>query len=320
MRFPRQARVGLLLVLGVLVAACGSSSGGTTAGANPGAGASGSAAPKPGKVTIAAFNFGESQILANLYKGVLEKAGYSVEVKALTNREAVEPALERGDVDVVPEYIGTLTEFLNKKANGPSAAPKASSSVDDTLAALRSLAQARGLAVLMPSLAADQNAFAVTQDYAQKNNLQKLSDLTGKSPLVLGGPPECPQRPFCQPGLERVYGLKFSKFVPLDAGGPLTKQAIKSGKVDIGLVFSSDGGIDALGLKVLDDDKGLQSVDNIAPVANKDVVTDAFTKALGTVSSTLTTDDLVKLNRKVDVDRQDAAKVAEQYLKDKNLV
>lgn len=199
-----------------------------------------------GTLVVGAANFGENQVLANLYVDALKAAGFNASVKPVTNREVYEPALERGQLDVIPEYVGTLTEFLNKKANGPTAAAKASPDLAATVSALTELAKAKGLTVLKPSAAADQNAFAVTKTFAQANALTKLSDLKNvKTALILGGPPECPTRSFCQPGLEKTYGLTFSSFLSLDAGGPLTKTALKSGKAQVGLVFSSDGSLAA---------------------------------------------------------------------------
>ena len=274
---------------------------------------------------MAAFNFGESQLLANMYAQVLDKAGYQATVKSIGAREVVEPALEKGSagggVDVVPEYLATFTEFLNKKVNGADAAAKASGDVQATLTAAQALAGPRGLTVLQPSQAADQNAFAVTKDFATKNNLTTLSDLAGYTgPLVLGGPPECPQRPYCQPGLEQTYGLKFTGFKSLDAGGPLTKKALQQGQIQIGLVFSSDGGIDAFGLKVLTDDKHLQNADNVVAVVNTKVASDALTAALNGVAAALTTDELIAMNKQVDIDGADPAKVATDWLKSKSLI
>jgi osmoprotectant transport system substrate-binding protein len=200
-----------------------------------------------GKLVVGAANFSESTTLANLYADVLKAAGFDASVKSVTSREVYEPALEKGDLDVVPEYVGTLTEFLNKKANGAKATPKASGDLDATVAALRGLAGPRGLTVYTPAAAADQNAFAVTNYFAKANDLSKLSDLKKvKSKLVLGGPPECPTRPFCEPGLEKTYGLTFASFKTLDAGGPLTKAALKDGTINVGLVLSSDGSLGKL--------------------------------------------------------------------------
>lgn len=197
-----------------------------------------------GSLVIGAANFSESQILANLYAIALEGAGYDTEVKPVTNREVYGPALERGELTVFPEYVGTFTEYLNKRQNGPEAPAVASGDLDATLAALRPLAEDVGLTVLEPSAAADQNAFAVTREFAEENDLRTLSDLADyEGELVLGGPPECPTRPFCQPGLEDTYGIGFDGFVSLDAGGPLTKSALQQGRIQLGLVFSSDGSL-----------------------------------------------------------------------------
>jgi osmoprotectant transport system substrate-binding protein len=302
----------------LLLAGCGSSTASTSSSSTAGS----SAPAAKGAVVVGAFGFGESKILANIYADVLIKAGYDASVKELTNREVVEPALEKGDVQVVPEYLSTLTEFLNAKVNGANPPAKASGDVDKTLAALTALATPLGLTPLTPSAAADQNAFAVPADFATAHSLKSLSDLAAYSKanaVRLGGPPECPKRPFCQPGLESTYGAVFSSFTSLDAGGPLTKQALKQGKIDIGLVFSSDGGVASFNLTVLDDDKKLQNADNIVPVVRTDVVSDDLKAALNGVSAALTTADLVALNKSVDIDRKDPATVAKEWLTSKGL-
>ncbi|HEU5110368.1 MAG TPA: glycine betaine ABC transporter substrate-binding protein, partial [Micromonosporaceae bacterium] len=116
-----------------------------------------------GKLTVGAGNFSESQTLGELYKIALTAAGYQVTVQQIGNRELYEPALERGEIHVVPEYVGTLTEFLNKKQNGASATPIASSDLDKTVTGLKDLGTKAGLTFGTPSPAADQNAFAVTK-------------------------------------------------------------------------------------------------------------------------------------------------------------
>ncbi len=174
-----------------------------------------------GAITVGAFDFGEGKILAYLYSGVLAKAGYEPTVKVVGNREIVEPALEKGSggggVDVVPEYLATFTTFINAKVNGSSSETPASGDVAATLAAGQALADGLGITLLTPSGATDQNSFAVTKDFAAANNLTTLSDLAAyEGDLVLGGPAECPKRPFCQPGprvdlrhhLHRVQGAR----------------------------------------------------------------------------------------------------------------
>ncbi len=200
-----------------------------------------------GAIKVVAANFSENQTLANVYADTLKGAGFDASVVQLTNREVYEAALEKGDVDVVAEYAATLTEFLNTKANGASAAPKASGDIDATVTALKALAAPKGLTPLTPAEATDQNAFAVTKGFADKYKVSTLSSLAAAcgGGVTLGGPPECPQRAFCQVGLQDKYSLKFTGFTSLDAGGPLSKNALKTGKVGLALVFSSDASLSA---------------------------------------------------------------------------
>ena len=197
------------------------------------------------RITVGAADFAESATLGALFVEVLNSAGFDASVMTIGNREAYLPALIAGDqIQIVPEYVGTLAEFLNRRINGADATPVASSDLDATMSALTSLGEQTGLVFGTPSAAANQNAFAVTQAFAEAHNLTTLSDLAAACQgLVLGAGPECVDRPFCQPGLERVYGLTFSAFRSLDAGGPLTMAALRAGEITIGLVFSSDGSL-----------------------------------------------------------------------------
>ena len=273
-------------------------------------------------VTIGAFNFTESQILAEVYGGALRAQGFDVSITQSTNREVLQPALESGEVQMVPEYLGTFTEFLNIKENGPDAAAVASGDVDATYAAAQSLAENVGITVLTPSPAVDQNAFAVRADFALENSLLTMSDLAALSTtqsLRVGGPPECPQRSFCIPGLESVYGMTIGEFVPLDAGGPLTKEALAQGVIDVGLVFSSDGGVAANNFLVLVDDLNLQQADNIMPAVLTSAVTPELTEILNAVSAAMTTEDLILMNKAVDIDRRNTSEVAAEFLASKGL-
>jgi osmoprotectant transport system substrate-binding protein len=199
-----------------------------------------------GKVVVGAANFAESETLAELYRIALTAAGFQASVLKSTNREVYEPALEKGDISVFPEYAATLTEFLNQKKNGKSAATLASGDITTTVSKLTPLAAEYGLVVGKPSAASDQNAFAVTKPVADQYHLKTLSDFAAKCSgpaSVLAGPAECPQRPFCQPGLNSTYKITFGQFFQADAGGPLTKTALKTGKATLGLVFSSDSSL-----------------------------------------------------------------------------
>ncbi|MEU8613459.1 glycine betaine ABC transporter substrate-binding protein [Actinoplanes sp. NPDC048791] len=201
-----------------------------------------------GDLTVGAANFSENATLGELYNIALTAAGYKVKVQQIGNRELYEPALEKGDIDVVPEYAATLATFLSGKVDGKSAKDPSSPQLDTTMTNLTALGDKVGLVFGKPSTAQDQNAFATTEAFATKYSVKTLSDLAAKcsgAATVLGGPPECPQRPKCQQGLVETYKFEAGKFSSLDAGGPLTKTGLKQGTISVGLVFSSDGALAA---------------------------------------------------------------------------
>jgi osmoprotectant transport system substrate-binding protein len=319
----RLATVASTVGLAASLAACGDDNDVFAGDNNTGGSASGTGGS--GKLTVGGANFTEMLIMQEMYKALLEDAGYTVTVQSVDAREIYEPALESGDIDIVPEYAATFAEFLNAKANGPNApqkAPVASSDIADTMAGAQPLAEKYGLRLLEPAQAVDQNGFVVSKQFAEKNDLSTLSDLAalGK-PIVLAAGEECSDRPFCQPGLESTYGLDITSILPLGVGSPQTKQAVSSGDAQLGLVGTTDGTLDGLGLVLLEDDKGLQLADNLAPVVNVDSAgDDAIADALAPLTDTLTTEDLATLNAQVDGERQQPDEVAVAYLKDKGLI
>ncbi|MCC0096823.1 ABC transporter substrate-binding protein [Streptomyces flavotricini] len=284
---------------------------------------SGSGSAK-GKVVIGAAGFTESNVLAELYAQVLKDAGYSTSITTVNNRELYEPSLEKGEIDVVPEYAATLAEFLNAKVNGPKAPeekPVASSDVAATVAGLEKLAAPLGLKALPAGPAVDQNAFAVSKEFAQKNNLKTLSDL-GKSGLKvkIAAGDECAVRPFCAPGLKKAYGIDVSGIDPKGVGTPQSKQAVKDGVDQLALTTTTDATLDTFGLVLLEDDKKLQNADNVLPVVNaKDAGSPEIAAALDQLTKVLTTADLVELNKQVDAQREKPADAAKAYLKAKGL-
>jgi osmoprotectant transport system substrate-binding protein len=191
-------------------------------------------------VVIGAANFSESATLSEIYAAVLRSAGYTADVQTIGNRETYLPALESGQITATPEYAATLAEFLNTKVNGANAKPVASGDVGSTVTALTGLGQKVGLTFGKVSAAQDENAFAVTSAFAQAHHVTTLSELASAcGGLVLAGPAECPQRPYCQPGLESTYKMTFSDFKSYDFG--LIGDAVRHGEATIGLVLSSDG-------------------------------------------------------------------------------
>ena len=284
----------------------------TTACGSTGGPASSSSSPK-GTITIASFNFSESIILAHIYGGALKNKGYTVNYKdKLGNREIVEPALLSGQIDLYAGYAATDLTFAEGKL-GVTA--DASSDAAHNVERLNAVLNPKGVKDLDLSPAVDQNAFAVTKAEADSNHLVKLSDVSSvASGWTLGGPAECPQRPFCQPALEQTYGLHFKGFKALDAGGPLTYAAFKSSAINIGLVFSSDGGISANNLVVLQDDKHLQQADNIVPLIRSAVDNSEVTSVLNSVDAKLNTIDLTNMNKSADVDKNDPTDIANTWV------
>jgi osmoprotectant transport system substrate-binding protein len=273
--------------------------------------------PKP-MVKMASFNFDESEILMELYGQTLEANGYTIERHPrLGTREIVEPALESGQIDLVPEYMATLEGFIAKDQT------KATSDAGATQKALQDVLTPKNLTVLDFAQAVDQNGFAVTQQTSQKFNAKKMSDLQPvASQLVLGGTPECPTRPFCLQGLMRVYNLQFKDFKPLDTGGPLTVAALMSGEIDVGELFTTDPNISLNNFVELEDDKHLQLADNVAPVIRNDILNrgaDARS-VLNSVTSKLMTSDLIDMNKQVGIDHKDAKDVAKSFLQSKQIV
>ncbi|MFI9051807.1 ABC transporter substrate-binding protein [Streptomyces sp. NPDC053427] len=274
------------------------------------------------EIVVGSAGFTESKVLAEIYSKILIDAGYRARVQTLSNRELYEPALEKGQIDVVPEYASTLAEFLNAKKNGAKAKPVASSDIDTTVTALKKLAGSYGLKVLPAGSATDQNAFAVTKEFAAEHKLKTLSDLgRSKQKIKLASGEECETRVFCKPGLERTYGIDISGLDPKGVGTPQAKQAVKDGTDQLVLTTTTDATLDNFGLVLLRDDKKLQNADNVLPVVNAKTAGDKEIAAvLGKLTSVLTTQDLIGLNRKVDAERLKPGDVAQAYLESKGLL
>lgn len=297
-RWASRALVSSILGLSLIASACGSSGGGSPSSSK-------------GTVTIGAFSFAESAILANIYGGALKDAGYTVKYKLnLGARAVVAPALERGDIDMYAGYTASDLDFYDNKQNLGTTDAKVNRDK------LNTFIESKSLKALDPSPATDQNAFAVTKATADKSSLKKLSDLSAvASQMTLGGPPDCPTRNDCQAGLEKTYGAKVKDFKALDFGGPLTLGALEKGDIQLGLVFSSDGTVAAKNFVVLEDDKHMVSADAVVPIGRTKAFTDDVAKVLNGVSAKLTTADLLQMNKSSIVDHTDADQLAADWLK-----
>jgi len=279
-----------------------------------------SAAGRAGTViTVGSFDFPESVLLAEIYGQALAADNFPVRILPdLGPRELVDSALMSGLVQLVPEYAGSALEFFSL---GRLAA------TSDAAAANKALAGSvagRGLVPARPAPAQDANAIVVTAATAARYGLRSIADLARSAPgLMFGGPPECPGRAYCLPGLKRVYGLRFKAFTRLDAGGPLTLQALEAGDIGVALLFTTDPDIPARHLVVLADDRGLQPAENITPVVRRDVIArygPNLLAALNTVSALLDTGELRALDALVERAGQDPRLVAGRWLRAHGLI
>ena len=256
----------------------------TSASGSGPAGRAGEARQHGAVITVGSFDFPESVLLADLYAGALAAKGFPARVLPdLGPRELVDPALLSGLVQVVPEYSGSALEFVSV---GRLSATSVAAATGRALAE-----QVAGRGLVAPR-------------------------------LIFGGPPECPERIYCLAGLRQVYGLRFRAFIPLDAGGPLTLQALEAGDIGVALPFSTDPAITADHLVVLADDRGLQPAENVVPLVRRDAVArygPRLLAVLNAVSARLTTGSLRGLDARVQLRGEDPRRVAESWLRAQRL-
>jgi osmoprotectant transport system substrate-binding protein len=263
-----------------------------------------------GTIRIAAYDFRENQTLAAVYAQAVRRAGLPVRVQAgLGTREIVEPALEQAKADVVVEYLGTAEAFVRRGE------PSRAGTREVRAALARALAR-RGVTVLEPAQAEDQNGFAVSSAFAAEHHVGKLSELVPLAHgLVFGAPPECPNRPLCLPGLEGVYGLHFGQVVSMSSRSA-TVEALVSGQIQVGLLETTDARVETAPVLLLLDDRKLQPHENVVPLVRTAVLDrwgDRLRTALDDVSSRLTTQELVALNRAVEVDGLSPEQAAREW-------
>jgi len=276
--------------------------------------ASPSASGDKGTVHISGQNFPEAALVAAMYDEVLTNAGYATDVKLVDTRDVYMQTFPQG-VDVVPEYVGGILDFLNTTQNGADAKPITTSDAQQSIAAGKSLLDKQGITLLNPSEATDTNAFFVSKDYADSEGVSTLSDLKGKS-VVLAAAPDCEGRPDCEGGLSDVYGIDITKVLPLGYASDQTYKSVIDGESQLGETSTTDGTLDAQGLVLLDDDKKIQPAQNLIPAVSSDFL-DAHPDVaapLNDLMAALTTEKLTELNAKVAVDRQKPEDVAHEFL------
>lgn len=279
-----------------------------------------SAAAKNVSITIGAQDFQESKILAEIYAQGLVAKGFNAKVKTLgTNafRPIEIDAFKSGTINFAPEYAASMLEYVNNKKG------EANGDVEATTAKLNTYLPTvgSGLVALTPSKAVDTNAFVITKKTSDDKGITSLSDLATKGKdLKLGAPADCATNPNCLAGLKSVYNVDYSNYTTLGAGAPIA-QALEAGSIGIGVLFSTDSTIAVKNFVLLKDDKNMLAADNVVPVVSKTLgTTPGLKAAVDKISAALTTDELIELNKKYDVDKADPAVIAKDFLTSKKLL
>ncbi|WP_214104650.1 ABC transporter substrate-binding protein [Acrocarpospora catenulata] len=298
--------IGIAVAAMFALSACGGTDPLTEA--TPSSAAPASSSGAPASVTIGSFNFPESVLLASIYAQALQAKGVTVTEKPnIGTREVVYGQVSTGGLSIVPEYIGSLLAFVDKNATAKS--------TDDVVAALKAALPAE-VEILAPSQAQDNNSLTVTKETATKENLKTIEDLAKVSKdFIVGGPPEFKQRQ--EENFKNTYGLEFKQWEPT---GDTTADAIKSGTIQVGNVFTTDPKIVLNDLVSLEDNKFAFAAENVTPLVYKAAVDPTVTATLDAISAKLTTQSLLDLMKRIAVDKDDPPVVAKDWLTQNGLL
>ncbi|HEY3867857.1 MAG TPA: ABC transporter substrate-binding protein [Actinocrinis sp.] len=306
------APAAALLAAAALAGCSSSNSGNPLAGSQP-----------TGSIVVGSDNFAESVLLADVYGQALAAKGYKVSYKLdIGSREVTYGLVKSGSITLKPEYNGALLSYLDtlRKKNTPQTS---ASEVDAAVAQELD----PGLEVLNPSTAQDNDTLTLSKSEASALHLTQgatisrfITALNGQ-PITIGSSPEFQTRYQGLLGLEQAYGLKDSQitYKSLDAGGPLTEAALTSGQVQAGDLFTTDPTIKQGGLLTLVDNKGIFGVQDVLPLVSKKNLGSAGVDALNAVDAKLTSAGLLDMDTKVQVDKDDPATVAKQWLSSEGL-
>jgi osmoprotectant transport system substrate-binding protein len=275
----------------------------------------GDAAPSDRTVTIGSKNFTEAIILGELYRQALEAKGYTVELKSsIGSTEIIDRALTSGEIDMYPEYTGTMLTvvFGNDEPQDDA---------DETYDTAKELYEERGETLFAMTPFSDSDALAVTTAFAEENDLESIGDLAGIDTFKLGGQPEFETRLQGLPGVKEAYGVENVTFVPFTGISPY--EALDQGAVDVAAIFSTDPPLASGDYVVLDDPEANFGFQNVAPVVNQelaDELGDDFRSAIDAVSEKLTEDAIIAMNSAVAIDQRPADEVAREFLEANGLL
>ena len=273
-----------------------------------------------GEVRISGQAFPEAVLVAAMYDELLTDAGYTTSVKLVDTRDVYMQTFP-DNIDVVPEYVGGIVDFLNTTQNGADAEPLTTSDADESVSAAEDLLAEQGITLLEPSEATDTNAFFVSQEFSDSEGVTSLSDLEGMS-VTLAAAPDCEGRPDCAGGLTDVYGIDIKEVLPLGFASDATYQSVLDGESELGLTSTTDGTLEAQGLVLLEDDQEIQPAQNLVPAVSTEFLDEHpdLEDTLNELMGVLTTANLTELNGRVAVDREKPEDVARDFLVEEGLL
>ncbi len=265
-------------------------------------------------LTIGSKNFPEQEILGEIYTQALAAAGYKAKSDLSLGSETVAlKTLKANQISGYPEYASTaLTSFFGLEPEEvPSDATEAWEKANAEF-------EKEGLEAFEPTPFASANAVGLLKTTAEKYHLKTVSDLEGVSEkLSLYGSPECRQRIDCLAGLEKLYGLKFKEFKPVDIS--LRYKVLEQGQADLSILFTTDPQLAAESEKfvILEDDKHVFPAGNIIFVTQKKVAEEAgpdYEKTILDVQKGLTLEVMQELDARVELEKQTPKEAAAAYL------
>lgn len=259
-------------------------------------------------IVVGSQGYYSNEIIAEIYAQALEGAGFTVEKKLnIGQRDAYMPEVESGEIDVFPEYTGSLLEYLSDDEIDVT-------SPEDVYTALTEVLP-EGLTALEYAEASDQDTYTVLKSFAEENNLKTIEDLKNvTSQVTIGAPPEFEQRPYNPAAAKEVYGVDLA----FSATGPTTLESLLAGEIQVADIYTADPAFETEDIVALEDPKNLIISSNVVPLVSSDIA-DEVSDVLNAISAKLTAEELVSLNVQSTVDQKSSADIAKQWLADNDL-